>query len=368
MTKSPSAEDVKLRAAFENSRTVLAGPDYADRLEKPLAFWTLPSDRRLPLAFLPRNLGDLLAQPYDELAATSGIGKKKMQTLVKLLARAIKNDSSDVSTFSGEKKSRKESVNGEPVPFDADSVSELVWLQWRQLVQSRGLAYEKVGRLCPALREVPTVIWKTQLGFYLNYTLADIRALKTHGEKRVRVVLEVFHAIHKMLTTIEPLAGLAIRLSPKFAIEVENGIAVLRTQNSAPTQEQVERIVVEPILRQLELDCGETVSSLVRERLGIGGAAGSEMVSVRVQARKLGVTRARVYQLLEECSHVMQVRWPEGRRQLDDFGHWLDEVYASAESANLVASLRELLFPLKFDAAIGEHLLKEKAAEEATAV
>src|SRR5688572_18619640 len=248
MTKSPSADDVKLRAAFENSRTVLSGPDYADRLEKPLAFWTLPSDRRLPLAFLPRNLGQLLALPYDELAATSGIGKKKMQTLVKLLSRAIKNDSSDVSTVGSERKSRKDlAANGEPVPFDADSVSEQVWLQWRELVQSRGLAYEKVGRLCPALREVPTVIWKTQLGFYLNYTLADIRALKTHGEKRVRVVLEVFHAIHKMLTTIEPLAGLAIRLSPKFAIEVENGIAALRTQNSPPTQELVERVVVEPI-------------------------------------------------------------------------------------------------------------------------
>lgn len=362
MTKSPSADDVKLRASFENSRNILSGPEFADRLEKPLAFWTLPSDRRLPLAFLPRNLGDLLAQPYDELAATSGIGKKKMQTLVRLLGRAIKNDSSDLTPFPGEKKSRKE---GEAV-FDADSVSELVWLQWRQLVQSRGLSYERVGRLCPALREVPTVIWQTQLGYYLNYTLADIRMLKTHGEKRVRVVLEVFHAIHKILTTIEPLAGLAIRLAPKFAIEVENGIAALRTQNAPPTQEQVERVVVEPILRQLELDCGDTVSALVKERLGIGLPAGTKPMSVRVQARQLGVTRARVYQLLEECSHVMQVRWPEGRRQLDDFGQWLDEVYASAESANLLASLRELLFPLKYDAAIGEHLLKD--AEEVTAV
>lgn len=367
MTKSPSADDVKLRAAFENARNVLLGPDFADRLEKPLAFWTLPTDRRLPLAFLPRPLGELLAQPYEELSATSGIGKKKMQMLVRLLGRAIKNDSSDLTPFPDEKKSRRDAGgNGEVAPFDADSVSELIWLQWRQLVQSRGLAYERVGRLCPALREVPTVIWKTQLGFYLNYTLADIRALKTHGEKRVRVVLEVFHAIHKMLTTIEPLAGLAIRLSPKFAIEVENGIAALRTQNAPPTQEQVERAVVEPILRQLELDCGDTVRSLVKERLGIGLPAGTTPVSVRVQARQLGVTRARVYQLLEECSHVMQVRWPEGRRQLDDFGHWLDEVYASAECANLLASLRELLFPLKYDAAIGEHLLKD--AEEVTAV
>lgn len=363
MSKSASADEVKIRAALENARSVMTTPGYEDRLEKPLAFWALPTDRRLPLAFLPRTLRDLLAQPYETLAATSGIGKKKMQTLVKLLGRAIKNDPHDLSSFPTDRKSPKDHIeaveNGE---FNPDTVSELVWSQWRQLVQSRGLAFEKVGRLCPALHDVPTVIWQTQLGFYLNYTLAEIRALKTHGEKRVRVVLQVFHAIHKMLTTIEPLAGLAIRLAPRFAIEVENNLAALRGQNLPPSREQIERAIVEPILRQLELDCGETVGAIARERLG----AGAETTSVRVQARKLGVTRARVYQLLEECSHVMQVRWPEGRRQLDDFGQWLDEVYASAECANLLASLRELLFPLKYDAAIGEHLLKD--AEEVAAV
>lgn len=362
MTKSASADEVKVRTALDNARTVLSGPGFEDRLERPLAFWALPTDRRLPLAFLPRSLRDLLSQPYDTLAATSGIGKKKMQTLVKLLGRAIKNDSHDLLTFDDEKPARPESavaVNGQ---FNPDTVSELVWSQWRQLVQSRGLAFERVGRLCPALHDVPTVIWNKQLGFYLNYTLAEIRALKTHGEKRVRVLLEVFHALHRMLTSIEPLGGLAIRLAPRFAIEVENSLSALRSRNTPPTREEIEQAVVIPLLRQLELDCGDTVGSIARQRLGIGLAAGEEVISVRIQARTLGVTRARVYQLLEECSQVMQVRWPEGRRQLDDFAQWLDEVYASAECANLLASLRELLFPLKFDAPIGEHLLKE--AEE----
>jgi hypothetical protein len=363
MTKSPSADDVKIRAAIDNARTLMAGPGFEDRLDKPLAFWTLPTDRRLPLAFLPRTLRDLLAQPYETLVATSGIGKKKMQTLVKLLGRAIKNDPHDLSTFDLDGKPSKRETAPES-QFDPDTVSELVWLQWRDLVQARGLAYERVGRLCPALHGVPTVIWNTQLGFYLHYSLAEIRALKTHGEKRVRVVLEVFHAIHKMLTTIEPLAGLAIRLSPRFAIEVENTLAAFRSQESPPSREQIEKAIIAPILKQLELDCGETVRTLSSERLGIGLPAGEEIISVRIQARKLGVTRARVYQLLEECSQVMQVRWPEGRRQLDDFAHWLDEVYASAECANLLAALRELLFPLKYDAAIGEHLLKD-AAEHA---
>ena len=30
----------------------------------------------------------------------------------------------------------------------------------------------------------------------------------------------------------------------------------------------------------------------------------------------MGVTRARVYQLLEDCARVMDVRWPDGKTQL----------------------------------------------------
>lgn len=363
MPGTPSTEEVKIHAAFENVRSMLAGSEFAERVAKPLAFWVVPSDRRLPLAFLPRSVKDLLAQSFDDLAATPGIGKKKMLSLVKLLGRALKTDPDALAAFPAERQPRTSLVaRVDAGQFDADAVSELVWAQWRQLVQAHGLGYEKVGRLCPALQEVPTVIWNTPLSFYLDHTLAEIRALKTHGEKRVRVVLEVFHAVHKMLTAIAPLAGLAVRLEPKFAIDLENALAAIRSQGVAPTRTQLERALIDPLLRQLELDCGDTVSSIARDRLGIG----SDGVSVRLQARKLGVTRARVYQLLEECNRVMLVRWPEGRRRLDDFAIWLDEVYAPAECANLLACLRELLFPLKYDA-IGEHLLKEPA-EEAAAV
>jgi len=362
MPKTSSADEVKLRAAYDNVRAVLLEGDFQDRLEKPLAFWVLPADRRLPLAFLPRTLGSLLKQSFDELAATPGIGKKKMLSLVKLLGRALKTDPNALSAFPADKKGRvtvAATVATDNGQFNPEMVSELVWAQWRHQVQVHGLAYEKVGRLCPALREVPTVIWDTQLGFYLNYTLAEIRALKTHGEKRVRVVLEVFHAVHNMLTTIQSLAGLAVRLQPKFVIELENNLAALRSQGHAPTRVQLEKGLIQPLLAQIDLDCGETVAAIARDRLGIGApvpATNATVVSVRVQARKLGVTRARVYQLLEECNRVMLVRWPEGRRQLDDFAQWLDETFAPAECANLLAGVRELLFPPKYDA-MSDHML-----------
>lgn len=359
MAKSPTAEEVKLQANFETLRQTLARPEFADRQEKPLAFWVLPTDRRLPIAFLSLPLRELLARSYGELAGFPSIGKKKMFTFVKLLSRAVKNDPAEAALE--EVRGGTSQNTAGTADFNPDSVSELVWAKWRNLVRARGLGYEKVGRLCPALRDVPTVIWNTPLSFYLDLTLADIRCLKTHGEKRVRVVLEVFHSIYKMLTTIESLGGLAIRLAPKFAIELENSLAALRGRGTAPSFAQLKETVVAPLLKQVVLDCGDTVGEIATDRLGVG--AEPAPVSVRIQARKLGVTRARVYQLLEECNQVMLVRWPEGRRQLDDFAQWLDEIYAPAECANLLASLRELLFPLKYDA-VGEHLLKE-AAEEA---
>jgi hypothetical protein len=365
MANTPSAEEVKLRAAFETARTALFGSDQSDRLEKPLAFWVLPNDRRLPISFLPRLLKDLLAVPFADLAATPGIGRKKMFSLVKLLCRALKTDPSALASFPAEKTSRKSATSRQDEnQFDAEQVSELVWAQWRQMVHAHGLGYERVGRLCTNLQDVPTVIWNTPLEFYLNLTLADIRALKTHGEKRVRVVLEVFHAVHRMLTTIQPLAGLAVRLQPRFVVELENALAAFRAQGGPPTLAQLERALVDPLLHQLELDCGQTIATIARGRLRVGTGAA---ISVREQARKLGVTRARVYQLLEECSQVMQVRWPEGRQQLDGFAHWLDEIYASAECANLLATVRELLFPLKYDP-VTEHLLKDATEQARTRV
>ena len=44
------------------------------------------------------------------------------------------------------------------------------------------------------------MIWRTPLAEYVNRSLTDIRHLKTHGEKRVRVVLEVFYAVHELLS------------------------------------------------------------------------------------------------------------------------------------------------------------------------
>ena len=47
-------------------------------------------------------------------------------------------------------------------------------------------------------------------------------------------------------------------------------------------------------------------------------AAAVLVTSVRQAARTMGLTRARVYQLLNEINDIMMVRWPNGRHQVSE--------------------------------------------------
>src|SRR5262249_37054051 len=214
MAKTSSAADVRLASNYDSLRATLLTEKYASRLNRPLAFWALPSDRRLPTAFLGRTLRDLLGHSFDQLAVTAGIGRKKLETFIKLLVRATKEDAPEASieNLPGADEAPADGRD-ESGHFDPLRVSEMVWTNWRDTVRRHGIGGEKLGRLTPSLQSLPSVVWNTPLSFYLDLTLTEIRELKTHGEKRVAVVLEVFHTIHDMLDHIDPQGDLAVRLA-----------------------------------------------------------------------------------------------------------------------------------------------------------
>ena len=199
-TKSASVEELQVISRFEGLRKILLSEQYADHLKKPLAYWALPTDRRLPLAFLGRTLEDLLQTPFSELSNTPGIGQKKICSFVKLLARAANTDPSELPTDIiplPDKETEVADGKGESADgFSPASVSEVVWGQWRASVIKHGLGDEKLGRFAPTLRNMTRVIWNTPLEAYTQFNLGEIRSMKTHGEKRVRAILEVFHSVH----------------------------------------------------------------------------------------------------------------------------------------------------------------------------
>ncbi|MDZ4818114.1 MAG: hypothetical protein SGJ20_03980 [Planctomycetota bacterium] len=340
MKRTISVEDHKLNAAFAVLQETFREARLADRLDKPLAFWALPTDRRLPMALLGHTLRQLLNSDLDDLASTPGIGRKKLNSLIKLLSRATKEQSQALPgenepASNGKKRGRK----GEG-GFDPSTVSEVIWEQWQQSVRRAGAGKEPLGRLAPTLQHLPTVIWHTPLEVYFDQTLASIRRLKTHGEKRVRAILEVFYSVHSMFAAAPAGGHLHFRMSPRFTVPIEQWIerALQRTQRIS--KEDIRDHIAVPLLEQLKIDTSPVIHRLSEERLGVR----SEPHRVQNQANRLGVTRARVYQLLETCAEVMKVRWPEGRALLTKLLKHLESSDKPA-GAEALKPVIELFFP-----------------------
>jgi len=352
MKKAQNAEELKLKSSFESLQSALAHDRFQDRLDLPLAFWTLPSDRRLPLVLLDHPLRSVIASGFEELAATPGIGTKKLHSLLLLLQRAAKDAPPSIPiTVDFAPPILAPSTNGRFRPvdgkgrFDHTLVSESLWQQWRETAESRELEDEKLGRLAPSLLDLPTVIWETPLKTYMSQSLHQIRHLRTHGEKRVRVVLEVFFVIHEMLHQVGNHARLSVRLMPSFVPPLERWLDEMQARAFPPTREEIRENLVAPIIEQLELDVGADVIRLAKGRLGVEGL----VLSVRQQSRDLGVTRARVYQLLEECDRVMSVRWPEGRRYFHELQSRLERESNDPGAIEFLSAVFELFFPRKYD-------------------
>jgi hypothetical protein len=343
--KSAALTNLQLIADFEEVRSKLLSERFSDRLDKPLAFWAMPDDRRLPFALLDRTLRELLAANFDDLYATPGIGRKKICSLVELLSRAAQEQVPGIvvparSGHHGSEHSSDHNGYGQVI-VDPATVSEAAWAEWRACILTHGLGEEPLGRLAASLQHLPRVIWSTSLKTYTHLTLAEMRALKTYGEKRVRSVIEIFGSLYQSLVSVQEHDHIVVRLAPRFVYQLEGWIQSTMMRTSPPSVAQLREGLVDPLLRQVQVDAGEQVGRLAESRV----VPKEIMVSVRQLAFRMGLTQARVYQLLDDISMVMQVRWPEGRSLLASLGEWLEESGGDPACVDLLLSASALFFP-----------------------
>lgn len=307
LTRSSVVLEYKLISSFESLRKTLLADPSANRLDKPLAFWALPDDRRLPLAFMDRTLRSILETPFDDLFSTPGVGQKKITSLMKLLARAAREQPADEAALLAAAAPQAEVENSDTL--DPGQVSEATWARWRSSVARHGLENETLGRFAPSLEILPRVMWDMPLGKYVNLSLGKIRRLKTHGEKRVHALLQVFGGLHQMLSRVEPSPGLAVRIVPRFVAPIEAWMTRALSRTELPSPEEIDKHFVQPLIAQIEIDAGSDMAKLAANRM----SANPQTSSVRHVARKLGLTRARVYQLLADMATIIHTRWPEGQ-------------------------------------------------------
>ena len=313
--KRISVEELQILGRFEQLREILLADQYSKHLDRPLACWVLPTDRRLPMVFLDRTLRDLLNTPFEQLRASRGVGQKKLRAFLVLLARASRSSPTELAeqhtamTVGGEK---PPAALAAPGGFDPTAVSEVVWTQWRATVVKWKLEAEALGRFASSLEGMPRVIRNTPLSTYAELALEEIHRMKTHGEKRVQAILEVFYNIHVLLAGKSPHEHLVIRLVPRLVDRAENWLSCRLRAAGMPDEHEILDDFIDPLLSQIRIDTSRQISRLAEARLALHGP----VVSVRRLARRMGLTRARVYQLLDEINDVMTVRWPTGRHQV----------------------------------------------------
>jgi hypothetical protein len=338
--KAISNDRYRLVGSYERLRKSLINHPDDGRLDKALSYWVLPTDRRLPIAFLDRSLRDLLSRPLDELMSTAGVGSKKILGFFDLLKRAGKAASPD-APFGLSAPESKTVTQAVPGGFDASIVSEALWTSWCDTVQRHGLGPEKLGRLAPSLQALPTVIWHTRLEDYMSRSLSQIRKLKTHGEKRVHAILEIFCTVHEALATATLQENIDVVIVPRFVPTLVRWLNETIREPELPEVSDLHKYVVRPMIAQIKIDLGSQVADLAASRLCLD----ENSPSVKQHAKNLGVTRARVYQLLEDCGRVMDVRWPEGR--------WLLAPLTSRfgtsrpEAIGLLHGICDLFFPVE---------------------
>ena len=305
-------EDVQVVPQYEQLRNALLQEKYALHLSKPLAFWTLPTDRRLPLILINRTLGELLQVPFEELCRTPSIGEKKIQSFLTLLIRAVNTKMEDipdsslpVTTDTSSTLFLEENEN----LSDSTYVSEIQWQKWQAIILEKRLTNEKLGRLCPTLSELTRVIWNNTLGDYCDKTLIEMREIRTHGEKRVTAILKIFHCVCSIVSKVENSKHLMMRLIPRDIDRVETWSLQTLNRRGTPGKADIEANYIMPLLSQLKIDATDQICRLAENRIGLH----EDVTSIRQAARALGLARARIYQLLNEINDILMVRWPNGR-------------------------------------------------------
>ena len=339
--KAVSNDRYRLVGTYERLRKSLLAQADDGRLDKALSYWVLPTDRRLPIAFLDRTLRDLLERPLEELMGTPGVGQKKIIGFFDLLKRAAKAAPPEApfGMTASEVKGPKQAAP--PSGFDAAIVSEALWNSWCETVHRYGLGPEKLGRLAPSLQLLPTVVWHTRLEDYSSRSLAEIRSLKTHGEKRVNAILEIFCMVHEALATATLQENIDVVIVPRFIPPLVRWLNEAIRIPELPEADELHERLVRPLVAQIKIDLGDLVSELAAARLCLDENA----PSVKQQAETIGVTRARIYQLLEDCAKVFDVRWPEGRWMLAPLATRFDT--SRPEAIGLLHGVCDLFYPVE---------------------
>lgn len=346
--QSPASRYEDARRVFSESKDHwLAG--------EPLERWSRPSDLHLPSSLIVLPLRDLLEKPYHVLLQTKGVGEAKLEKLVVLVERALKdfvcNDESMVfENGNCAHLVAKPTATCTPTtafPNEADiSPSRLtpaVWQETCLYLKRHSLEGYPLGRFAETLDDIPRSLWSVPLSEFVNNSLNELSKLKGYGERRITKVLDVLLNTAKLISGFPAQTHLGIMVFPARIGRVSSWINRMLHEDRLTDYATLCKHFVLPILRQLECDLGSPQAAMIERRLGVGVEAGT----LQDIAENFGLTRERIRQVSLRAQEVMEIRWPQGKHLLGDL---LEKFRSSGElvrQAGLIQRTLDLLFDVK---------------------
>ena len=224
-SKTASVEELQVIGRFESLRKILHSDEYKDHLQKPLAYWALPTDRRLPLAFLGRTLEDLLNTPFSGTFRHAGNRAEKMCSFVKLLGprgqhRSLGTSHTDLSNLPRE----TVEARGEQLPANGHGFDPGDGFGGRVGPVAGKRREPWFGRRkARSLRPQPPPHDARHLehaagGVHQSHARRNPRH-ENARRKAVRAILEVFHSVHTVVANMGTQPHLTVRLIPRLIDE-----------------------------------------------------------------------------------------------------------------------------------------------------
>jgi len=173
---------------------------------------------------------------------------------------------------------------------------------------------EPFGRVAATLLKLPKPFWEVPILRYASLSLDELRSHKGIGPFRINTIFGIVKEVYQNIQGTENSGYLEISVKVRAVREVEKWIHGILASGGLPSDEDVVRECLDPLLFQISNDGGTEAEQVARLRLGIGGTPST----LDELARHFGKTRERMRQRLELIARIMKVRWPEGQYLFDD--------------------------------------------------
>ena len=316
-------------------------------LERRVSSWVLPTDRGLPQEYLSWPLSNVLASPYERLVRMPGIGVRRIQKLLDVLERscgelpparvplrpaAVKRVAARPTIPPAEQRTAARALGYEITPAE--------WRDCCELIRTRGLEKERLGRYAASLNELPVKLWTVSLGEYTALGLYEIHSRPNHGPIRLAGILAVYSRIAAMLRNRPADSPIPPLLSPPLLQKATRWAESISSDGTVPTVRSIRADFLDPLLRLIESDSDAVAATMTRRRLELDGPK-ETLDAIAVGA---GLTRERVRQIVARSAYILQIRWPEGRRIVRGIHSFLRASPGADEQARLVDSILKTLF------------------------